>query len=188
MASGNRTLCTPPPPSNPITGADLHPGAREPSGEVRALRAFLVRFCLGKISMVEVEKEWRAAVAAVRHAGVAVSHLDSHQHVHLLQGISSRVAAPLSRESGLTPRAMDGPYDGSGFRERINGSLHAPATRIAVARSDRALTPARGFGSALLGSEELRAALRIAGIETVGSRPGRGQENRPTPAVRRRQG
>jgi len=38
---------------------------------------------LGRIRQAEVEEELVAQVARVREAGIAVRHLDSHQHVHL---------------------------------------------------------------------------------------------------------
>ena len=37
----------------------------------------------GRIRVTEVEREWEAQVAHVAEAGIAVTHLDSHQHLHL---------------------------------------------------------------------------------------------------------
>jgi len=41
----------------------------------------------GSIDYGEVEAEWRAQVERVLEAGVRLSHLDSHQYVHLLPGL-----------------------------------------------------------------------------------------------------
>jgi dolichyl-phosphate beta-glucosyltransferase len=121
-----------------------------PSGEFHPRGTFLARYVSGRIAFAEVEAEWRAQIGAVKDAGVVVSHLDSHQHVHLLPGLFSGVTAPLARSLGLTVRAMDGPYQGGGLRAHLKGSLLALASRIDLMRAGRALLPARGFGNALL--------------------------------------
>lgn len=46
----------------------------------------------GRISASEVRAELDAQIARVRAAGLAVSHLDGHQHVHVLPGIAPIVA------------------------------------------------------------------------------------------------
>jgi len=67
-----------------------------------------------RVRMHEIRKEWRAQIARTRSAGVAISHLDSHQHVHLLPRIFARAMAPLARHDRLSVRVMDGPIDGRG--------------------------------------------------------------------------
>ena len=57
----------------------LAPGGRLPRGYAVLFR----RLLLGRIRIQEVERELEAQVARVRDAGLEVSHLDSHQHVHL---------------------------------------------------------------------------------------------------------
>ena len=49
----------------------------------------------GTISLAEVRTELDAQIRRVRTAGFAVSHLDGHQHVHVLPGIA-RVVAELA--------------------------------------------------------------------------------------------
>jgi predicted glycoside hydrolase/deacetylase ChbG (UPF0249 family) len=41
----------------------------------------------GKISLGEVERELDAQISKVLDYGIRVSHLDSHQHIHMLPGI-----------------------------------------------------------------------------------------------------
>jgi hopanoid biosynthesis associated protein HpnK len=49
--------------------------------------AFLRRYFCGKISLGEVEKEFRAQLDKAVGAGISISHLDSHQHLHMLPAI-----------------------------------------------------------------------------------------------------
>ena len=49
--------------------------------------AFIARYLAGRIKLCEVEAELTAQVEKVCVAGVTPSHLDSHQHLHVLPGI-----------------------------------------------------------------------------------------------------
>lgn len=53
----------------------------------QALRAFT-----GRLNLKEVEIELRAQIMLVKAAGVDVSHLDSHKHLHQLPGVAEVVA------------------------------------------------------------------------------------------------
>lgn len=53
-----------------------------------------------RIDLRDVERELRAQIARVRDAGVEVSHLDGHKHLHQLPGVAGVVAA-LAREHGI---------------------------------------------------------------------------------------
>ena len=46
----------------------------------------------GKVVLAQVRAELDAQIRKVRDAGIAVSHLDGHQHVHVLPGIAAIVA------------------------------------------------------------------------------------------------
>ncbi len=50
-------------------------------------RTFLARYALGRLSAADVERELRAQVARIVDANLAPSHLNSHQHLHLLPGL-----------------------------------------------------------------------------------------------------
>jgi chitin disaccharide deacetylase len=145
----------------PLLPAREVPSLVGPSGEFHSLGGFLSRLFSRRISLPQVEAEWRAQMLAVREAGIAVSHLDSHQHVHLLPRLYSRVAAPLARSLGLNLRAMDGPYRGGGLRADLGGALLALATRIGRRGAGPSLAPAHGFGAALPRRPTLRA-IRVA--------------------------
>jgi len=57
----------------------------------------------GKLSLDEVDREFRAQLALLRALGAEPDHLDGHQHLHLFPGIRG-VVANLARESGLPLR------------------------------------------------------------------------------------
>jgi len=67
--------------------------ARPPGALWRAL-------VLGRVSAAEVEKELRAQIEKVLAAGIAVTHLDSHKHVHALPRLG-RMTLRLARAYGI---------------------------------------------------------------------------------------
>lgn len=48
---------------------------------------FLADYCLGKIRLEDVQRELTAQVQKVADSGIAITHLDSHQHMHIVPGI-----------------------------------------------------------------------------------------------------
>jgi predicted glycoside hydrolase/deacetylase ChbG (UPF0249 family) len=62
--------------------------------------AFARSFISGGISRVDVRAELGAQLAKVVGAGVRVTHLDSHQHLHNFSGVAG-VAVELAREFGV---------------------------------------------------------------------------------------
>lgn len=74
---------------------------RGPDGRFHRKRALFLRALAGRLDLTEVEEEAAAQVEAVRAAGVDVSHLDSHKHLHQLPGVADvvlRVAKRLGIE------------------------------------------------------------------------------------------
>ena len=63
--------------------------------------------CAGRLDPADVRAEFGAQLERIRSAGVAVSHLDTHQHTHLWPSVAG-VLVDLARESGIgavrTPR------------------------------------------------------------------------------------
>ncbi len=113
-------------------------------GRFHTFPSFIARLALGRIDRDEVLTEWRAQIAAVRRAGVKISHLDSHQHVHLFPSIFRRAAAPLATEEQLSLRAMNGPIGADGGHPNLRGIALALATKLSVGRRFRHLVKARG--------------------------------------------
>jgi hopanoid biosynthesis associated protein HpnK len=48
---------------------------------------FLLRYCLGQIQLDDIRKELTAQVQKVVDCGISITHLDSHQHMHIVPGI-----------------------------------------------------------------------------------------------------
>jgi predicted glycoside hydrolase/deacetylase ChbG (UPF0249 family) len=99
--------------AGPALGVGLHLNltAGEPLSDARTLRdrrtgrfypptTLGARACTGQIDPREVANECAAQLARLRGTGVAVTHLDSHHHVHALPGVWQPVIAT-ARESGV---------------------------------------------------------------------------------------
>jgi predicted glycoside hydrolase/deacetylase ChbG (UPF0249 family) len=70
-------------------------------GTLPAHTAALLRRTLSKrLPLPEVHRELDAQIRRVRAAGIAISHLDGHQHVHVLPGVA-RVVADLAAVHGV---------------------------------------------------------------------------------------
>ena len=52
---------------------------------------FLRDYFLGRINLTELEREWTAQIKKVLAAGITPTHLDSHQHLHVVPGIFALV-------------------------------------------------------------------------------------------------
>ncbi len=61
---------------------------------------FAARYLRGKIDLAAVREELDTQIRRVRDAGIAVSHLDGHQHVHVLPGIAA-IVAELATKHGI---------------------------------------------------------------------------------------
>jgi len=61
----------------------------------------LTRILTGKLHLADVEREWRAQIDKVRGAGIAVTHLDGHKHVHMLPPLFP-IVLRLAREYGIS--------------------------------------------------------------------------------------
>jgi hopanoid biosynthesis associated protein HpnK len=58
------------------------------------------RILSGKLRLDQVEREWRAQIEKVQAAGIAVTHLDGHKHVHMLPAVFP-IAVRLARHCGI---------------------------------------------------------------------------------------
>jgi chitin disaccharide deacetylase len=67
------------------------------SGEFLRKQKVIHRALSGKLALAELEKEVAAQIALVRDAGVAISHVDGHKHLHQLPIVSTAVANVLPR-------------------------------------------------------------------------------------------
>jgi predicted glycoside hydrolase/deacetylase ChbG (UPF0249 family) len=153
----------------------LAPGGR-PLGDHRA---FLGRLGLGRIDLRDVERELRRQLQRARDAGLRVSHLNGHQHLHVAPGVVD-VVARVAREAGIGyVRIPDEPV---GLRRPRGAAVWAlgivarRARRIliaaGIATNDRAIGLAH---AGHLTPQRLRALLVLAeGVTELVAHPGTG--------------
>jgi predicted glycoside hydrolase/deacetylase ChbG (UPF0249 family) len=86
----------------PLIGAAAAASLVRPDGTFEPhLKQLLKKRLRGLVAMSEVRSELDAQIRRVRSAGIAINHLDGHQHVHVLPGIS-RVVAELAAAHGIS--------------------------------------------------------------------------------------
>jgi predicted glycoside hydrolase/deacetylase ChbG (UPF0249 family) len=61
-------------------------------GDFHPKRTLIRRALSGKLSLTELESEITAQIAVLRDAGVFISHIDGHKHLHQLPIVSTAVA------------------------------------------------------------------------------------------------
>ncbi len=66
-------------------------------GRFHRKRALFLRSVTRRLDLREIEAEVAAQIARVRDAGIAISHLDGHKHLHQLPMVSAAVAKVLPR-------------------------------------------------------------------------------------------
>jgi predicted glycoside hydrolase/deacetylase ChbG (UPF0249 family) len=68
------------------------------SGDFLSVPALVGRALAGHVRSREVEDECAAQIAAARAAGLHLTHLDSHHHIHLLPGVRAAVRRVVDAE------------------------------------------------------------------------------------------
>jgi predicted glycoside hydrolase/deacetylase ChbG (UPF0249 family) len=85
----------------PLIGAAAAASLVEPDGCFPPhVAQLLARQLRRRLSLPEVRRELGAQLTRVRDAGIAVSHIDGHQHVHVLPGVAA-IVADLAAEHGV---------------------------------------------------------------------------------------
>jgi predicted glycoside hydrolase/deacetylase ChbG (UPF0249 family) len=150
----------------------LTPCASFPDGRPPANHRELLRAALGgKLHLDDVRREWNAQLEllAERIAPRTISHLDSHQHVHLLPGLWS-VARDLQRRHGV-PR-MRRPLEPSRRAWLKDFPLGAGLQLLSMARMGRGGERFRGVGTSMAFRAELYSGL----LQSAASHPERAYE------------
>jgi hopanoid biosynthesis associated protein HpnK len=76
----------------PVTPVESVPTLIDRNGRFRRHHMGFARaYLLGRISPAEVRRELRAQISKAIDGGLPISHLDSHQHLHMVPGIRSIV-------------------------------------------------------------------------------------------------
>jgi predicted glycoside hydrolase/deacetylase ChbG (UPF0249 family) len=133
---------------------------RQRSGRFFPKRALALKACLGGLDPAELEAELSAQVQRASAAGVAISHLDSHKHLHQL---------PVVRD--VIPRVAQR-YRIDRVRCTVNGSLPGPRlplsrTMLRALRSHLARQARRRFQAA-----GLRGPDRVIDLSELMELPG----------------
>lgn len=71
----------------PLLPASKVPSLVTPLGRFHSRHKLLIRLFSGQINREEVEREWEAQITRVLNAGLPISHLDGHGHVHVFPGL-----------------------------------------------------------------------------------------------------
>lgn len=103
-------------------------------------RQLLPRVAARRIDPADIEREWSAQLAAIRGEGLAIDHLDSHQHVHVFPGLAP-ITVRLAQREGIpavrvTRSVARGPV--GALVRRFATSFAARATAAGLAHPDDA--------------------------------------------------
>jgi chitin disaccharide deacetylase len=102
----------------PAAGRDSVPSLVNEAGEFAGgPEGLLLKIAMRGLTASEVEREWEAQIRKVRDAGVAVTHLDGHKHVHMLPGLFE-IALRLAKRHGIG--AIRVSHEASGLRTALS--------------------------------------------------------------------
>lgn len=131
------------------------------TGDFLGLSALMLRAVTGRLRRREVEDECAAQIACARDAGLRLTHLDGHHHVHLLPGISGAVRRVVKAERiPVVRRPVERIIGVAEWQRRLPERLlirvlgrAADPSRFGIATTDHFV------GSTLLGAPDFRNAL-----------------------------
>ena len=124
-----------------VDGRPTLPPARVPSlieGDGRFRRSwkpFIVSCLMGRVSLPEVEQELTAQIDRVRSAGVTLTHLDAHKHVHayppifaIVTRLAERFRIPVVRVpfESWSNASSDGPQQRTVRRQALLNAAMLP--------------------------------------------------------------
>lgn len=83
--------------AHPVAGREDVPSLVTTEGGLLPTNVFRLRALLGRLPLVELEREISAQIELVAASGVSISHVDSHRHVHKLPNVLRALANVLPR-------------------------------------------------------------------------------------------
>jgi predicted glycoside hydrolase/deacetylase ChbG (UPF0249 family) len=130
------------------------------TGAFLSLPRLTGRALIGRVDPLDVERECGAQISRLRDAGLHLTHLDSHRHVHALPGVwrgvarAARTACVAVIRRPLEPFRLSAADPAAATKQLLIALSWAIATR--VERPTRSL---RFIGISLQGSRRLEARL-----------------------------
>ncbi len=152
-----------------LTGASSLTDTR--SGEFLPVPVLIARALAGRVLPEDAYDECCAQLDTLLDAGLSVSHLDGHKHLHLLPGVWTGVAAAAASRGGLTirvPRERRPFGPGSSLRRRLKPAVLNAAGAVATRRTPPPATPPAFVGATLHGDHGYRSRLQAL-IKTLPS-------------------
>ena len=151
-----------------VDGAPLLPPSRVPTlapdGVFRPTWGEFIAAALARrIALREVERELEAQIDRVRSAGIRLTHLDSHKHVHAYPPVF-RLVARLARRFGIATVRV--PYEAPAARWLVRTAFTPGGRRQAI--ENAALAPWCAYDDRILAAEGLPAAPRFLGRVLTG--------------------
>ena len=140
--------------TRPVSPPETIPSLVTPDGAfLPSWRAFLWRYVTRSLRSDEIERELRAQLEKVKQTGLPVSHLDGHQHLHMLPGLLP-IVTRLAAEYGV--RALRYPRQKRSLLGRARRGMEAGALRVLCRMGARQMRSAgmlvpddfRGFSEA----------------------------------------
>ena len=145
----------------PVSRLEAVPSLCGRDGRLRSLPRLVARALGGRLVASEVERECAAQIARARGAGVRLTHLDGHEHVHVLPGIWRSVVAAAQQAGIATVRVPVEPLREVAWRPlaALGQALISAVVRLAT----RGVSPARQAdhfrGFALTGRQDFAERL-----------------------------
>lgn len=124
---------------------------------------FIAAAMAGRIALLDVERELEAQIDRIRSAGVALTHVDSHKHVHAYPPIF-RIVARLARRFAIS--AVRVPCEAPAGRWLLQTAATSGARRQAT--ENLALAPWCAFDRRILAAEGLPVPPRFIGRVLTG--------------------
>lgn len=130
------------------------------TGEFLHLPALVRRALAGRVRAREVEDECVAQIAAAAGAGVLLTHLDSHHHIHLLPGVRAAVRRVAAAERiPAVRRPSERVFGGVARRRLTERALIGVLARYVDPNTWGVATADHFVGSALLGAPHFHSLL-----------------------------
>jgi predicted glycoside hydrolase/deacetylase ChbG (UPF0249 family) len=96
--------------ARPLAGADAVPALVDGDGRFLPTRTVRLLALRGRLPAEQLEREIAAQLDALVDAGIPVSHVDSHRHVHKLPPVAAALARTLPRYGITKVRSVQNVY------------------------------------------------------------------------------